>query len=236
MIKFGLIFMTGLLSSLHCVGMCGPIILASQAPNEKTGGIMTYKSMLMHNALYNTTRIISYTILGALFGYLGMQLGFIRVISEYISIIGGVFLIIAGLLLLDIFPGIRIFPVSWSLNISKLLGKFFKKSSPGLRILFGMLTPLLPCGILYAMFIQAATEESAINGALTLAVFGLGTLPSLLLLGSFSSFFSLKIRKRANMVAGVLIVLLGTLLILRGYGNIPYMTWIMGEQNSGRCH
>lgn len=235
MIKYGLIFMAGFLSSMHCVGMCGPIVLASQVPDEKSGKEMSYKNMFIHNALYNITRIISYTTLGALFGYMGMQLGFIKIISMYISKVGGVILVVAGLLILDIFPGVKIFPLSWSLHISKFLGKIFKKSTPGVRILFGFLTPLLPCGILYAMFIQAATEESAIKGALTLAAYGLGTAPSLLLLGSFSSFFSMKIRKRADKVAGVLVILLGVFLLMRGL-NIPYMAWIMGGHGSGHCH
>ncbi len=234
MIEYGLIFLTGLFASLHCVGMCGPIVLAySTAGRSANPGTV----FAMHLA-YNGGRIASYATIGALVGVIGTTLSSLDIIGGYVSIVGGVLMVGFGLGLLGVafFPG---HSVSAGLSglARKAYGGLLTRRTMGSKALLGLLTPLLPCGLLYAMLIKAATAGSVVGGAATMAVFGVGMSPSLILVGSLSSFFSTRLRKGAEQLAAVFIVFLGLILLLRGF-HVPYLAWFTGATPAGGacCH
>jgi len=232
-IDYGLVFVTGLLTSFHCIGMCGPIVLAYSLikpdDNSQTG---RSSSFFLHTA-YNGGRIISYTLLGALFGLIGMAVGGLKEFSAYFSLICGIIMIVAGIGLLGLFP----VPGTSSLGkasgiFSKLHSIFIKKRTIASKLLLGLLTPLLPCGILYVMFVKAASAGSIVGGAFTMFLFSIGMAPSLILVGTLSSFFSARVRKRAELFATIAIIILGISLVLRGL-HVPYLRWIPGMHVGG---
>lgn len=234
MIDYSLIFITGLLTSLHCVGMCGAIVLAYSTQGERSAGWVRGSRLGLHTA-YNGGRILAYTILGALVGLLGMTLSGFERVGEVVAIVSGLIMIVAGLAMLGMLP----LPATLSLNsggINKLHGKLIRGTSFTSKFSLGLLTPLLPCGILYAMLAKAAASGSALNGAITMGVFGIGMAPSLMLLGGFTSFFSANVRKRAETVAACAIILMGVTLVLRGF-HVPFVSFIpMGGEAAGGHH
>ena len=210
-----MILTTGFLASMHCVGMCGAIVLTFSAQPA------TMKSWLSVNALlqllYNGGRVVAYMVIGALIGVAGMTFGAMRMAGEVISIAGGVIMVFGGAAMLGILP----LPSSLTLfhtqgPVLKLQSLLLRKRTKGSALAMGLLTPLLPCGILYAMLAKAAATQSMVHGALTMGMFALGTVPALFALGAMSSVISARMRKRAEQLAAVTIMLMGAILILRG--------------------
>lgn len=224
MIDYGLIFVTGLLTSLHCVGMCGAIVLAYSMPSM--GAVAVSRNPLILHTAYNVGRVLSYALLGAIVGMIGITLSGFERVSEVIAIVSGVIMIVAGLAMLGIFPlPTKLSFGGNSVGIGRLHGALIREKSFLSKFSLGFLTPLLPCGLLYAMLAKAAAAGSIANGAMTMAVFGAGMAPSLLLIGSLSSFFSAKIRKRAEMVAAAAIIFMGIILVLRGL-HVPFLGFV----------
>ncbi len=243
MIDLWLVFVTGLLSSLHCIGMCGPIVLAYSL----SGGVSASHAVPARNSAlgrvmglhvaYNGGRIFSYSLLGALAGIAGMAFSSVQTVGEYVSIVGGAAMVVAGILLLGILP----LPSALSRNKAGggiaigLLGRFLQSPSLKSKLLLGLLTPLLPCGILYALVVKAAATQHVGYGALTMALFAIGMAPALVLVGSLSSLFSAKVRKGAERLAAVSVILMGVILLLRGF-HVPYLAWLTGGGGSDCCH
>ena len=101
MIEIGLVFVTGVLASLHCVGMCGPIVLAYATLDAPSRSIKN-RAMFTWHAAYNGGRIMAYATLGAIVGLAGTAINSIKNISEYISITGGLLMVLFGLAMLGI--------------------------------------------------------------------------------------------------------------------------------------
>jgi hypothetical protein len=233
MIEYSLIFMAGLLASLHCLGMCGPIVLAYSVAGKEEREKGRAGAWELHVA-YNGGRIFSYAILGALAGLAGLTFSSLNVIAEVVAIAGGVIMLLAGLSMFGLLPlPTSLLPENASSVLRQLHRALLLKRTFTSKFSLGLLTPLLPCGILYAMVAKAATAGSIAGGALTMAVFGAGMAPALGVMGSFSSFFSLRLRKGAQQLAAATIALMGVILILRGL-HVPYLAWLTGH--SAACH
>lgn len=236
MIDYGLIFLTGLLTSLHCLGMCGPIVLAYAANSNGAAQANGNSAAFKLHAAYNAGRIMSYVLLGVLAGLLGIALGaMLNKVAEIVAIAGGVIMIIAGLGMLGFIP-LPSFLVTGKAGsvLRKIHGALLRRRSLASKFALGLLTPLLPCGILYAMFAKASTSGSIANGALTMATFGIGIVPALLLMGSLSSLLSLRLRKGAEQLAAFAIIFMGVILVLRGF-HVPYLSWLSGTSNHTSC-
>ena len=229
-------FLAGLLGSLHCVGMCGAIVLAystRQSARTEQDAVTGFGSAaltgLPAHVVYNAGRVFSYALCGALAGYLGGTIGLIRDAGIWLSIVGGATMVVAGILMLGLFPRLNV----WSPGEQTGLRKIYLKSLMGLLSLrslesafyIGLLTPFLPCGLLYSMFIKAASSGSAIDGALTMLLFGLGIVPALLVTGVVSAYVGTTLRHYANRLAAVTIILMGAILIIRGAGvTLPFIS------------
>jgi sulfite exporter TauE/SafE len=219
---YGLAFLTGLVGSMHCVGMCGAIVLAYSTQGIKGNGRPPHR--LLSHFSYNAGRVLSYALAGAVLGFLGHGLAAIQGVGYWFSLISGILLIILGLLLTRVVPGFAFLTeLSLTQKTSNLFFKMYRASfgvlvtSPGLEAKFyiGFLTPLLPCGLLYSMFVKAASTGSGIAGAMTMLSFGLGIVPALVIVGMASSFFTERLRVWGDKIAAAAVILMGVMLVLR---------------------
>jgi sulfite exporter TauE/SafE/copper chaperone CopZ len=205
------LFVVGLVTSLHCVAMCGGINL-SQCIKSTTNS--SAKSYLKPSFLYNSGRVVSYTIIGGIVGGLGAAMSFTGATKGLVVIISGLFMIIMGLNLFGTFPWISKFvPKLPPFLTSK---KEVASSGKG-PFVVGLLNGLMPCGPLQAMQLYALGTGSFIAGASSMLVFSLGTVPLMLGLGLFSSMMSARFNKRMMQVGAVLVVFLGVAMLSRGF-------------------
>lgn len=208
---FGMLFVIGLLTSLHCIAMCGGINL-SQCLVVKTDG--QFISSWKPSAQYNAGRVLSYTILGALVGGLGSVVGFSGLSKGLIAIIAGAFMIIMGLNLLDLFPKLKSFsvriPLSWR---QSLMGKNNQRGP----FVVGLLNGLMPCGPLQAMQLYALGTGSVLMGGASMFFFSIGTVPLMLGFGYFATLMSRSLTKQVMKVSALLVVILGFVMLGRGF-------------------
>jgi uncharacterized protein len=230
-----LIFLTGFFGSMHCVGMCGAIVAAysTQENFQNQSAAKKWSPFLKHVA-YNFGRVLSYVFVGALLGAVGGGFTGLREAGEWFSTAAGVLLILSGIWMMRIFPWMG-FPreiqlsaekKSFLLNIyAKTYGALLASPTIESKFYIGFLTPLLPCGLLYSAFIIAAASGSAFNGAVTMTLFGIGIVPSLVIVGFVSTFFRFRLRTWGDKLAAITIVLTGIMMVMRGLG-LP-LPWMM---------
>jgi sulfite exporter TauE/SafE len=204
---YAAIFLVGLLGGTHCVGMCGGIVgaLSVQTPGGRAG-------WQLHLA-YNVGRILSYTTAGALVGAVGgLGLAFGPVAKTQL-----VFYVLASLMLVAL--GFYLMGFTKSLAFAERLGqgvwtrvqpvtrRFLPARSAAQALPLGMLWGWLPCGLVYSVLATALVTGSAVRGALAMLVFGLGTLPNLLLAGIlFSRFRRFAQAPLARAISGLLVM------------------------------
>jgi sulfite exporter TauE/SafE len=210
----------GLLGSLHCAGMCGPIAIALPLSRE------SWFSRVSGGLLYNSGRTITYVLLGAIFGLAGMGLA-VGGLQQVTSIVAGALMILSILI-----PGLgmvssRFNKISdpFTRKIKSAFGTLFGKKSMGSLFTLGILNGFLPCGLVYIALAGALVMSHVYEGALYMLLFGLGTIPMMLAISLAGQMISLKLRKRLSRVVPYFIVLLGVLFILRGLNlGIPYVS------------
>lgn len=229
---YGILFVVGLITSLHCVAMCGGINL-SQCVGYNKGEASDGFSKLKPSLLYNTGRVISYTIIGGIVGALGSVVSFSGAAKGAVTILSGVFMVIMGLNMLNIFP--------WLRKINPRMPRFFGNkihSGKGERSPFyvGLLNGLMPCGPLQAMQIYALGTGSFVGGAGAMFFFSLGTVPLMFGFGALSSILSGKFTHKMMKVSAVLVMFLGIIMLNRGLslsgisvGNVAYASSATGS-------
>ena len=209
---YGMIFVVGLLTSLHCIAMCGGINL-SQCVNQSEAENGSKFARLKPSILYNTGRVISYTIVGGLAGALGSVVTFSGVAKGIVSIGAGGVMMLIGIKMLDLFPWLRRF----NLSSPKFLGKKISCNHGKLGPLYvGLLNGLMPCGPLQTMQIYALGTGNPLAGAAAMFFFSLGTVPLLFGFGAVSSLLSSKFNQRMLKISGALIIVLGLTMVSRG--------------------
>ncbi len=207
--SYGLIFVIGLITGFHCIAMCGGFVVSYVAKGKKE-----IESGHTAHIVYGAGKLISYTIIGALFGLLGSFIAFTPGLRATIGLIAGLFLILFGLNSLNIFPFLRRFQLRMPAFVSKRLDSEQSKHSSPFAI--GLLNGLMiACGPLQAMYIFAAGTGSTIEGAKIMFVFGLGTLPLLLGFGIFASRISTKMTQNIVKYSGMLVIILGLVMLNR---------------------
>jgi sulfite exporter TauE/SafE len=212
--------MMGLLGSFHCVGMCGPIalVLPVERSNKWKGFIQTF--------MYHLGRVITYTLMGLLFGLLGKGL-YLAGFQGRISILMGAIMILAVLFPTNYLANFGFGKPLYKLvgKLKSVLGSYLQKKSSSAFITIGLLNGLLPCGLVYMALTGAVATGDAWMGAIFMALFGLGT--SFLLSGVIyaGNFLSLEIRNKINKIIPYFVVLVGLVFILRGMGlGIKYIS------------
>ncbi|PID91889.1 MAG: hypothetical protein CSA96_06035 [Bacteroidetes bacterium] len=213
-------FILGLAGSMHCIGMCGPIVLALPLHGNTPGG------KVLGGLLYNLGRTTTYGLMGFLSGLLGQGIAMIG-FQQKISVIMGSLMVVAVL-----FP--RLFKnqysmenssSAWGRKLKSTIARMFAIQSYNSLFLIGMLNGLLPCGLVYMAIAAAIGTGKAGLGALFMLLFGLGTLPVLLALGIAGNILSGAARKKINKLIPVLVVIVGIFFILRGLDlGIPFLS------------
>lgn len=204
-------FMLGILGTGHCIGMCGPLVLAFPA---RSGGFGSH-------LFYHLGRILTYVAIGAAMGGIGTGLSKIAAAtgSNYPTWVAGIqmgaalvaalFLLILGLARLGIVGEPRWMSLASPDKIpgyGKLLRSAFLKKRQMEMLLLGMMMGLLPCGLSFAAFSRSLPSGSPIAGAVLVFAFALGTVPGLLLLGTGASGFVRRYRLHSDILAGLLMI------------------------------
>jgi sulfite exporter TauE/SafE len=241
---YTLIVLTGFFGSMHCVGMCGAIVAAySTQQNFQDGAAPGKWDQLLKHLAYNFGRVLSYILMGALLGTIGGGISGLKSVGEWFSTAAGVVLVVSGIWISRIFPRTGLAAVvpfgrekkSFLLSLyTQTYGALLNSPSLESKFYIGLLTPLLPCGLLYSMFLMAAASGSAVNGAVTMAFFGCGIVPSLVVVGFVSTFFRFRLRMAGDKLAAVTIILMGIIMVMRGLGiPMPWMTMESAHHHMG---
>jgi len=213
-------FFFGLISSFHCVGMCGPI--AMMLPVDRSNEAKKVIQIM----LYHLGRLTAYGSLGLVFGLLGKGF-YLAGMQQQLSILVGIFMILIVIIPEKIFmkynfskPVYRIIS-----NVKSSLGKQFKKKSNSALFTIGLLNGFLPCGLVYAALFGALAMQNMSLGVLYMVLYGLGTIPMLSVAVYASGFLSSNFRNKLQKVIPVVAVFIGVLFILRGMGlSIDYIS------------
>jgi hypothetical protein len=220
-------FFVGLVGSLHCIGMCGPIAIALPIPDSSNLSFFTGR------ILYNLGRVVTYSFLGAILGLLGGRIA-VAGAQQVVSIILGVLVIVAVLLpqkyknFFAQHPAIQKLAQPLKSNI----GMLFKKGTFSAMFLIGILNGFLPCGLVYVALAGAIASGDAISGAAVMILFGLGTVPAMFAASVFGKFINIGIRTKIRKAVPVLAILLGVIFILRGMNlGIKYISPKINAQN-----
>lgn len=212
---------TGLLSSFHCVGMCGPIALA--LPNVGK----TPLQRLFSKLLYSLGRVFTYTLLGILFGMFGSGLK-LAGLQQSISIGAGVAIMVSAVISLTWFE--KWIGSSFSVFNSKFMGNMFGKKTYYSLFLIGLVNGLLPCGLVYIALLGALATQSVTGGALFMALYGLGTVPLMFTVSILGQLLNSTWRNRIRKATPVALFLVGILILLRGLNlGIPYVSPVISS-------
>lgn len=199
------IFVVGILTSIHCVGMCGGIMLSQSLSSEKNSKFQAMKPAL----LYNIGRVLSYTVLGGIVGTLGSVLSLSIKAQAALQIFAGLFMIIMGFNM----AGFNLFR---KLQIKLPCSFCSVKNKPKTPFMVGVLNGLLPCGPLQTMQLYALGTGSTSKGALSMFIFALGTVPLMLTFGAVSGLLSKGYIKKILKFSGILVIVLGLIMSNRG--------------------
>ena len=209
--SFGALFLVGLSTSPHCLGMCGGILLSACHGREGR------KAQLGAALGYNGGRMISYTALGAVFGALGTVLTYTLSMKSMLFTMLGLVVTLLGLNMWGLMPALPSLPGEQGMACR--LQERFRHQTP---LLVGLLTGLMPCGALYAAWLCAMSSGSTTKGALLMLAFALGTVPLMLLFASLGALLPRGWTKYLRKLGAVLVTSMGLkmlfsgLLLLRG--------------------
>lgn len=240
--SYGMLFVIGLLTSVHCVAMCGGINLSQCIPQSAVGVDESEDKVsrfhtIRPSILYNLGRVLSYTLIGALVGAVGSVVSFTGSMKGIVQILAGVFMVIMGLNMLNVFP--------WLRKLNPRMPKIFAKKIQAEKIqaekaqagegtnrslYVGLLNGLMPCGPLQAMQLYALSTGDPMKGAVSMLLFSLGTVPLMFALGALSSILSKKFTSKVMTAGAILVVILGASMLNSG---LSLSGFAIGVPNSG---
>lgn len=220
----------GFLGSFHCIGMCGPIALV--IPMQKTSPFY----MVLNGVIYNLGRIVTYTIIGLLFGFVGLSFA-IAGWQSVVSIMLG-FLILLTLFiprLLQFLPSSKIY-ILWITHLKHAIVQLFNAKTTFSLFLIGILNGMLPCGLVYIAIAGSLATGSVLKAALFMTLFGLGTMPVMFILLFARNLITISLRERIKKLVPIVLAITAILLILRGMNlNIPYISPQL-QVSGNNCH
>lgn len=219
----------GLAGSLHCVGMCGPLLLALpfESHNKWIGA-----------SFYHLGRIFCYGLFGAVLAMLGVTLRYSGV-HEIISISLGILMLVSLLLF---YLNVSFFKVTftntWAIQkMKKYWGEFFKTKSLVTLTIIGFLNGLLPCGFVYVALGFSLLFNNPVDSFLYMFFFGVGTVPLLLGINLFRNLLLNRYRQKIQLFYPIGTFVIGVLLIIRGLElNIPYLSPVLESMGCAACH
>ena len=228
-------FILGLLGSLHCLGMCGPIafMLPIDRSNRLKSGFQAF--------IYHAGRILAYGIMGALLGALGSGINLFGAQQKLSIVIG------ALMILVVVVPFKRLGKLSLTAPLYRsvtylknTLGASFQKKTTDAFLTIGFLNGFLPCGLVYMALLGATAMSSTSGGFTYMLLFGMGTIPLMTVAIYFGNAIKSSLKNRIRRLVPVFVVIIGMLFILRGMGlGIPYVSPKVadaGTKNPVECH
>ncbi|MHB1393651.1 MAG: urease accessory protein UreH domain-containing protein [Clostridia bacterium] len=208
---YGILFAVGLLTSLHCIAMCGGINLSQCVSYKHSDASGT--GNLKPSFLYNSGRVVSYTVIGGIVGGIGSVVSFSGGAKGIVAIIAGLFMVIMGINMLNIFPWLKRF----NPRMPKIFGnKIYNNNGKNGPFYVGLLNGLMPCGPLQAMQLYALGTGSIAAGALSMFLFSIGTVPLMFGFGAISSVLGKKFTGKMMKVSAMLVMILGFIMMGRG--------------------
>lgn len=225
----------GLISSLHCIGMCGPI--AMMLPVDHSNETKKVLQILV----YHIGRVTAYSSLGFVFGLLGKGF-YLSGMQQHLSIVVGILMIV-----FVVIPEKKLANYNFSKPIFKLLskiksslGKQFKNKSFQSIFTIGLLNGYLPCGMVYVALFGALAMENIAVSTLYMMLFGVGTIPMMTGVVYVSNFISTPVRNSIQKAIPIFAICIGVLFIIRGLGlGIPYISpssISLFVQSEANCH
>ena len=225
---YGMLFVVGLFTSVHCLAMCGGINLSqslgSKPPRSGSSSMpRALAEYLGENAaarlavvrsgfLYNVGRVVYYTFVGGLVGLLGAAVSPSENLRGFIQLAAGVFMVVMGLNMLNLFPWLRRFTP----RMPSIFGDKIHNGKNNGPLFVGLLNGFMPCGPLQAMQLYALSTGSLLKGALSMFVFSAGTLPLMFGLSALSSILSKKFTRGMMTAGAVMVVVLGVAMFGNG--------------------
>jgi hypothetical protein len=207
----------------HCIGMCGGIVIAYSS--TKIEDQWSKPKQAISHILYSLGRVLTYTVLGAMFGFLGGVAMFNNLANGFLLILAGTFMILAGLSLSGKIKFLTLIEHSFSSTswYTKLFRELLQTKSLLSFFVLGMLNGLLPCGLVYFFAVTAASTASPIYGALVMFIFGMSTIPALFSLGFFVGIYkNSKFRNIMISLASLSVIIFGIFTLRDGYYYIKY--------------
>lgn len=221
----------GILGSLHCVGMCGPLALSIPFPRNSS----TARSLGI--LVYNLGRVFTYTLIGIILGWIGSQFSVFG-LQQLLSVILGILLLLAGItavLKTRLFrvPGLQNL---WNKAFGKGFTKLFQNANYPSLFIIGVLNGLLPCGLVYMALAGALAMGDIKLSAVFMFGFGLATLPAMMAISFAGSLMKMQWQRFLKKLSPYVIIIMAVLLILRGLNlNIPYISPALKEDKVECC-
>lgn len=210
----------GLLGSLHCVGMCGPI--AFLLPVDRSNSVRK----LGQTFLYHLGRIMAYATIGLIFGIIGKSF-YLFGLQQQLSIVAGILMIVLVILPKSLSTKFKIAQPMYRFiaKIKQQLGLALQKTSSDTFLTIGFLNGFLPCGLVYMAVFGAMASEGLAQSSLYMMLFGLGTIPLMTTAIYLGKVLNSQVRLHLQKAIPILVVVIGVLFILRGLGlGIPYIS------------
>lgn len=223
-------FSLGILGSLHCMGMCGPLVMSLPFQRARNGHVIPA------SINYHIGKAFAYSLFGVIAGSIGQGFAFFKW-QQVLSIVAGIVL-----LLITFLPYLKN-KIKLGLPIQKGFNKLFaltaNQTDLKYFLAFGFLNGLLPCGLVYTAIAGAAVTATPLNGMLFMLFFGLGTIPSLTSIILFQHKMGPRVRTYLFRSSYYISIIIGVLLILRGFNlGIPYVSPHMNQETKEMdcCH
>ncbi|NML22949.1 sulfite exporter TauE/SafE family protein [Pseudoflavitalea sp. G-6-1-2] len=223
----------GLMSSAHCVGMCGPLAMALPIHH------LSKPLQLLSILLYHSGRILTYALLGLLFGIAGRTLHLAGLQQWFSIITGSIMLVIAVYFFMGRSKGYPAWVQAWFSPLQQLMGRVLRQTNTFSYLLLGMLNGLLPCGMVYLAVIGALSTTDTAHSVMFMTMFGIGTFPAMFLLSWFGIRISMDLRTQFRKLVPFVVAAMGVILILRGMNlGIPFISPVLADApgTAVSCH
>jgi uncharacterized protein len=220
-------FIVGLVGSLHCLGMCGPLVVAyslhfrTTSPDATPDARGIWSKGFVHHLAFHSGRLLTYGLLGSLASTLAYAAKFDRLFTDLrssVTLAGGLLMVLFGLALLKVIP-LSLFHLPYARAgspIARVLPRLFASERIGSKFILGLAAGCLPCMLSWAMIVNAAMTSSPAHGFMTMALFGLGTVPALFLTGLSASLLTLRVRLTGERLAACSVIIMGIMLMVKG--------------------
>ena len=219
---YGMLFVIGLITSVHCIAMCGGINLSQTLQKDSEPSANVSRAMFQNAAAYNAGRIISYTIIGGILGGIGAFTGMAGTLQTssffqgLLKLLTGALMVVMGINMLGLFPRLRRFHLQIPLphfQKGKPQKASHKRRTP---FIIGLFNGLMPCGPLQSMQIVALASANSFTGALSMFFFALGTIPLMLGFGSIVAGLGKHFTKQVLKCGAILVVVMGLSMMSQG--------------------